>query len=236
MSHFLAQGITVHCEKCILVGQTLESFGEAHRNHLACLKTDDHSNEKRMDQQNRVGENYWDLASWESSRTRTFHDLTHPACSRQLTEQMSTKIVIGSDHAGFEMKTQLVTFLKEKFPEYVVEDVGTNSTASVDYPVYGHKVGQTVMRDHCQGIVVCGSGIGISIACNKIPGIRCALCHNVETATLCRQHNDANVISIGARIIDLKTAQDCITAFLTTPFEGGRHQNRIDLIEKPQPL
>ncbi|KAH7832075.1 ribose 5-phosphate isomerase [Monocercomonoides exilis] len=150
---------------------------------------------------------------------------------------MSTeKLIIGSDHAGYEMKQALISFIKDRFHQYEVIDVGTSSTDSVDYPIFGHKVGQAVVENKCKGIVICGTGIGISIAANKIQGVRCALCHDATTARLCREHNDANVLSLGARIIGLEVAKDAVSVFLTTePLNEGRHKIRREMIEAVTP-
>lgn len=110
-----------------------------------------------------------------------------------------------------------------------VLDLGANSPDSVDYPDFGHAVGEVIESGKAEkGIVICGSGIGISIAANRNPAVRAALCMNSTMARLARQHNDANVLAFGARLIGLETAYDCIDAFLNTKFEGGRHQKRID--------
>jgi ribose 5-phosphate isomerase B len=139
------------------------------------------------------------------------------------------KVAIGSDHAGFEEKENIKKTLDEIGVDYV--DLGTNSLDSVDYPDYGKAVGEAVANGEVeQGIVVCGSGIGISIAANKVKGVRCALAWNEETATLARQHNDANVLAIGARTTPIGTIPTIVKAWFNTKFEGGRHQNRIGKI------
>jgi ribose 5-phosphate isomerase B len=115
---------------------------------------------------------------------------------------------------------------------YEVEDLGAYSESSVDYPEYGKKVAKYVVEGNAKyGIIICGTGIGISIAANKVKGARAALCHNVWTARLTREHNDANILAMGARVIGEGIALDMVDTFLTTEFEGGRHQNRIDKIE-----
>lgn len=137
------------------------------------------------------------------------------------------KISIGSDHAGFDLKEQLKNYLEEE--GYEVIDEGTYSLDSVDYPDFGKKVGQRVAgKEADRGLVVCGSGIGISIAANKVPGIRCALVSEPLSARLSRQHNDANVLALGGRLTGLEMAKECLKVFLQTDFEGGRHQRRID--------
>lgn len=140
---------------------------------------------------------------------------------------MKMKISIGSDHAGFDLKEHLKNYLEEE--GYEVIDEGTYSLESVDYPDFGKKVGQRVAdKEADRGLVVCGSGIGISIAANKVPGIRCALVSEPLSARLSRQHNDANVLALGGRLIGLEMAKECLKVFLQTDFEGGRHQRRID--------
>jgi ribose 5-phosphate isomerase B len=139
------------------------------------------------------------------------------------------RIAIGSDHAGFPIKEEIRKHLESA--GYAVDDQGTSSEDYVDYPDYGKAVGERVAaKQDDLGIVVCGSGIGISIAANKVPGIRAALAHNVLTAQLAREHNDANVLAIGARIVTPAVALEMVQTFLTTPYAGGRHQRRLDKI------
>ena len=137
-------------------------------------------------------------------------------------------IAIGSDHAGFDLKAKLVEALKTS--GYQVLDVGTNDAAnSVDYPDFGKAVAEAVISGKVDGgVVVCGTGIGISIAANRHPGIRAALCHDVTMARLCREHNDANVLALGARLIGDVVAKDCLDTFLTTDFAGDRHVRRVE--------
>ena len=140
------------------------------------------------------------------------------------------KIVVGSDHAAYELKEAIKEKLISEGHEVI--DVGCDSTESVDYPKYGHAVGRTVASGEAErGIAVCGSGIGISIACNKVPGIRAALCTSVEMAEMCRRHNNANVVCMGARMISRELAFDIIDKWMTTDFEGGKHLRRINEIE-----
>jgi ribose 5-phosphate isomerase B len=135
----------------------------------------------------------------------------------------------GSDHAGLPLKQHLVELLRTLGD--TVEDIGTHDTASVDYPTYGAEVGRRVAADPgSYGLVVCGTGIGISIAANKVPGIRCALLHDAFTAQMARMHNNANVIALGARVTGPGVAESAVSAFRTATFEGGRHARRIDLI------
>jgi ribose 5-phosphate isomerase B len=135
----------------------------------------------------------------------------------------------GSDHAGFALKNHLVAKLREMGDEVV--DCGTNDEASVDYPSFGAEVGRRVAADPAsRGLLVCGTGIGISIAANKIPGVRAALVHDSFTAEMARAHNDANIIAMGARVVGQGVAENALATFRKTQFEGGRHQRRIDLI------
>jgi ribose 5-phosphate isomerase B len=139
------------------------------------------------------------------------------------------RIAIGSDHAGFSVKEIIKKYLETT--GYPVDDQGTGSEDSVDYPDFGKAVGERVASKQADlGIAVCGSGIGISIAANKVPGIRAALAHDVVTAQLAREHNDANVLALGARIVTPVTALEMVQTFLNTPFAGGRHQRRLDKI------
>ncbi len=140
------------------------------------------------------------------------------------------KIAIGSDHAGFDYKQEIIKFLREKGHE--VKDFGTNSNETVDYPVFIYPVAESVASgEYDRGIVLGGSGNGEAIVANRVRGIRCAVCLNEDLARLARKHNDANVISFGQRMMNLNTALKSINIFLNTPFEGGRHKKRIDLID-----
>jgi ribose 5-phosphate isomerase B len=135
----------------------------------------------------------------------------------------------GSDHAGRVLKVALIAKLRELGDEVV--DIGTHDDASCDYPVFGAEVGRRVAGEAgTRGLVVCGSGIGIGIAANKIAGIRCALVHDRYTAELSRQHNDANVIAMGARVIGPGVAEDALQAFRDTAFLAGRHLRRVELL------
>jgi ribose 5-phosphate isomerase B len=135
-------------------------------------------------------------------------------------------IAIASDHAGFELKELLKKTIESL--GYNVMDLGTNSTKSVDYPDYGYKLATAVSKGEAQfGVAICGSGIGINIAANRKPKVRAALCHNVETAALARQHNNANVLALGARFVSAGLAIDMLRTFLSTQFEGGRHEDRV---------
>jgi ribose 5-phosphate isomerase B len=135
------------------------------------------------------------------------------------------KILIATDHAGFKLKEELKNYLSKN---YEVVDLGTNSEESVDYPDFGKALAKAIEEKKAeQGILICGSGIGISIAANRNPAVRAALVYNEEAAKLARQHNNANVIALGARFIDTQTAIKLVDTFLTTSFEGGRHENRV---------
>jgi ribose 5-phosphate isomerase B len=140
------------------------------------------------------------------------------------------RIVVGSDHAGFALKQ----YLKGRLGEwgFTVEDVGTSSTDRCDYPEFGARVGRRVVElgEGGRGVCVCGSGIGISIAANKVPGVRAALIHDETSARLSRQHNDANVICFGERLTGSAVAEAALRVWLDTPFEGGRHAERVALI------
>jgi ribose 5-phosphate isomerase B len=140
-----------------------------------------------------------------------------------------TRIAIGSDHAGYQLKEQLAEHLREEGHE--VEDLGTHSEESVDYPEYGALVARAVVKGEADyGVCVCGTGIGIGIAANKVRGARAAVVHDATSARMARQHNDANVVCVGARLTGPQAASDAVDAFLEAEFEGGRHQRRIDEI------
>ncbi|MDN3279200.1 ribose 5-phosphate isomerase B [Frankia sp. RB7] len=134
-------------------------------------------------------------------------------------------VAIACDHGGFALKQAL----KVALPDVAWLDLGTDDTESVDYPDFGNKLADAVKDGKAaRGILICGSGIGISIAANRHAHIRCALVHDVTGARLCRQHNDANVLALGGRMIGEAVAKECVEAFLSTAFDGGRHQKRID--------
>lgn len=136
------------------------------------------------------------------------------------------KVGIASDHAGFEMKEALKKALDGKY-EWI--DLGTHSLESVDYPDFGRALGEAISEGRVErGIVICGTGIGISIACNRFKAVRAALCVNDTMARLAREHNDANVLALGSRITGFEVVLDCVNAFLTTSFAGGRHGRRVE--------
>ncbi len=144
-------------------------------------------------------------------------------------EKTNMKIAIGSDHGGLEYKNAIKEHLKTK--GYTVIDVGTNSKDSCHYPIFGAEVAKKVSSKECDyGVVVCTSGEGISIAANKIKGVRCGIAYNDDVARLMRQHNNANVISFGQAFMSLEDVLKRVDIFLNTEFEGGRHQTRVDLI------
>ena len=141
------------------------------------------------------------------------------------------KIALAADHGGFEMKEQIKKYLSDKCIE--VLDLGTNSAESVDYPNYGKACGEAVMAGKADlGIVFCGTGIGISIAANKVKGIRCALATSPLMAELSKKHNNANILAIGGRILSYCEATAIIDTWLASEFEGGRHQRRIDMLDQ----
>ena len=141
---------------------------------------------------------------------------------------MKKKIAIGSDHAGYQLKEILKEELNQKGIEVV--DFGCPSEESIDYPDYAHPVAEYVEQNNSHGILICGSGNGISMSANKHQGIRAALCWTEEIAQLARQHNDANIVSLPARFIETEKAKKIIEAFLKTDFEGGRHERRVSKI------
>ncbi len=135
-------------------------------------------------------------------------------------------IALAADHGGFALKQVLKAMLEQD--GLAVLDLGTHSTDSVDYPEFGAAMAAAIAAGEAErGVLVCGSGIGISIAANRHPAVRAALVHDITTARLSRQHNDANVVAFGARVIGEDTAKDCLRAFLNTPFDGGRHSRRV---------
>lgn len=140
------------------------------------------------------------------------------------------KIGIGSDHAGHNLKSEIIKHIEK---EYQVIDYGTCSSESVDYPDYGVKVAQAIVNGECdRGIVICGTGIGISISANKVPGIRAALCTDSFMARMSREHNDANILALGERIVGVDLALDIVDVWLKTEFLGGRHKMRVDKISE----
>ncbi len=145
------------------------------------------------------------------------------------------KIAIAADHGGYELKEKIKEYLESIYAndkDVEILDIGTDSDASVDYPMYGKKCAEKVASGQAQkGIVICGTGIGISIAANKVKGIRCALCTNEKMAEMSRKHNDANMLALGGRITDPDTALRIVDVWLKTEFEGGRHKRRVDMLD-----
>lgn len=138
-------------------------------------------------------------------------------------------IAIGSDHAGLEMKNEVISVLATLGCEYA--DYGTSSAQSVDYPDFGEKVADAVSIGKAdKGILICGTGIGMSIVANKFPNVRAALCNDLFSARMSRLHNDANILVLGGRIIGKDLAKEIVRTWMATPFEGGRHKNRLDKI------
>ena len=147
-----------------------------------------------------------------------------------LNHEKKYMIVIASDHAGFDLKQYIIQHLKSINQSFI--DLGCNSIDAVDYPDYAYKLAETINSKKAErGILICGSGIGMSIAANRFPYIRAALCTDPIMAKFSREHNDANVLVLGARIIDNNTALECFEAFMNTEFKGGKHQIRIDKLQ-----
>ncbi|HEX3038983.1 MAG TPA: ribose 5-phosphate isomerase B [Caproiciproducens sp.] len=139
------------------------------------------------------------------------------------------KIAIGCDHVGFELKDRIIKHLEEKNIEY--RDFGTYSTERTDYPIYGEAVARAVVSGECEkGILICGTGVGISISANKVPGIRAVVCSEPYSALLSRQHNDTNILAMGSRVVGGDLALMILDAWLSGVYEGGRHQRRVDMI------
>ena len=141
------------------------------------------------------------------------------------------KIAIGNDHVAVDMKNHIMEYLQKKGHEVV--NFGTDEVTRANYPVYSEKVAKAVVSGECdKGILICGTGVGISIAANKIKGVRCVVCSEPYSARLSRQHNNTNIVAVGARVIGIATAEDIVDAFLSAEFEDGRHQVRVDMISR----
>ena len=139
------------------------------------------------------------------------------------------KIAIGNDHVAVDLKNHITKYLEDK--GYTVVNFGTDSSDSCDYPVYGEKVGRAVASGECDlGVLICGTGIGISLAANKVKGIRAAVCSEPYSAKLTRQHNNANIIAFGARVVGCAMAEMIVDEFLNAEYQGGRHQRRVDML------
>ena len=168
------------------------------------------------------------LARDEAERRRISIRVAEPAVD-SLGSNRGRVIALGADHGGYELKEQLKGYLRDW--GYTVLDLGTDSTTAVDYPDFAEAVANAVARgDAWRGIVIDSAGIGSSIAANKVPGVRAALCYDRATARNSREHNDANLLSLGARMIAAETAREILAVWLETPFAGGRHQRRVDKI------
>lgn len=138
-------------------------------------------------------------------------------------------IAIACDHAALELKGEIIQLLEQRGLAY--KDFGTDTTDSCHYPIFGARAARAVAAGECEkGILICGTGIGMSLVANKVKGIRCALCSDSYSAHMTRAHNDTNVLALGARVIGVEVAKEIVCAWLDTPFEGGRHQTRIDMI------
>jgi ribose 5-phosphate isomerase B len=143
-------------------------------------------------------------------------------------------IVIASDHAGFELKARVIELLRGAGHE--VRDLGPADSSPVDYPDFAHRVAGAIASGEAErGVLICGTGIGMSMTANRHPGVRAALCHDAFTAEMARRHNDANVLCLGARTIGAGVAEQVVRVFVDTPFEGGRHQRRVAKIEREEP-
>lgn len=141
------------------------------------------------------------------------------------------KIAIASDHTGIELKTEIIKYLKEL--GHIVYDFGTNTKESIDYPIYGKKVAEAVAKgEYESGVLICGTGIGISLAANKVKGIRAAVCSEPYSAKLSKQHNNSNIIAFGARVVGVDLAKMIVKEWIEAEFEGGRHAKRVELIIK----
>ncbi len=152
---------------------------------------------------------------------------SEPACARPAAPDAARRVAFGSDHGGFELKEALRRYAADELG-WEVHDCGTFGTEAVDYPDYAAAVGREVAAGRCAfGVVVDAAGIGSAMAANKIPGVRCAVCHDDRTVVNGREHNDANVLSLGARVVNRGLAQRLVRLFLATPFAGGRHERRV---------
>ena len=141
------------------------------------------------------------------------------------------KIAIGCDHVGYELKNKVIEHLNEK--GYEIEDFGTDSTERTDYPIYGEAVAHAVADNKCdKGILICGTGVGISLAANKVKGIRAVVCSEPYSALLSRQHNDTNILAFGARVVGLDLALMIVDVWLSGEYEGGRHAKRVEMIKE----
>jgi ribose 5-phosphate isomerase B len=145
---------------------------------------------------------------------------------------MTKILIVGSDHAGLELKRELCGVAREL--GYEVSDLGTHTSDSTDYPDYAHRVASAVARGEGLGLLICGTGIGMSMAANRHAGVRAALCGDVFSASMTRRHNDANLLCMGARVVGAGLAAEILKTFLGASFEGGRHERRVEKIEAPR--
>jgi len=145
---------------------------------------------------------------------------------------MTKILIVGSDHAGLELKWELCSVATEL--GYEVRDIGTHTSDSTDYPDYAHRVASAVARGEGLGLLICGTGIGMSMAANRHAGVRAALCGDVFSASMTRRHNDANLLCMGARVVGAGLAAEILKTFLGASFEGGRHERRVEKIEAPR--
>lgn len=141
------------------------------------------------------------------------------------------KIGIGNDHAAVDMRNEIKTFLEEMGHEVVVYGYESGKDESTDYPIYGERVGRAVANGEVDGgVLICGTGIGISLAANKVKGVRCAVCSEPYSAKMTKLHNNANIIAFGARVVGIEVAKEIVSAWVNTEFEGGRHERRVNMI------
>lgn len=211
--------ITAAIHDALLAGKSNDEVLEAVKQEFPKAKTSRNTVVIQRSALRKEGANI--PSSWEANNAAKTVPL------RGSNTKAEKTIVIASDHAGVEMKIALKKMLKSH--GLIVRDLGTKGNASVDYPDYGIAVADAIKAGFAtRGVVVCGSGIGISIAANRYRHVRAALCTNGVMAKLARQHNDANVLALGARLTGIDIAKDCLEQFLTTEFEGGRHQRRVD--------
>ena len=151
--------------------------------------------------------------------------------SQQIKKKLKTlpRIFFGADHGGYGLKQELIGFVKDM--GYEITDLGTHKAERCDYPDVAKTLANAVLKEsNSLGVLVCGTGIGISIAANKVDGIRCALCHDHYTASMAKKHNNANVLALGGRVLGVEVAKDIMQSYLETQFEGGRHAKRVDKI------
>lgn len=186
------------------------------------------ANDSKLDIKDPFGLDY---DTYETTRDEIYEAVENLVEKLKSMEAIREKTIgIGSDHGGYELKEEIKEFLDELKIDY--KDYGTYDTDSVDYPEYGKKVAHGVMDGEVErGIVICGTGIGISLAANKVKGIRCALCSDTYSARMSRAHNNANMLALGARVLGVDLAREIVRVWLDSEFEGGRHERRVNKIE-----